>query len=75
MLNIPYSHYAILYMDSDGKLGVEVSPSIEGSEKAIFTQDVRGRFLRSVTGGPYGLQGYSSEWISQGTTLLLKERY
>jgi len=48
-------------MDGDGKLGVEVSPSIEGSEKAIFTQDVRGRFLRSVTGGPYGLQGYSSE--------------
>ncbi|ODM14263.1 hypothetical protein SI65_10318 [Aspergillus cristatus] len=60
MLNIPYSHYAILYMDGDGKLGVEVSPSIEGSEKAIFTQDVRGRFLRSVTGGPYGLQGYSN---------------
>lgn len=52
MYNIPYSHYALLYIDSNGKLGVEVSPSIGGSESAIFTQDVRGQFLRSVGGGP-----------------------
>lgn len=61
MLSVPYSHYAILYIDGDGKLGIEVSPSIGGSEKAIFTQDVRGRFLRSVAGGPYGLQTYGSK--------------
>lgn len=52
MYNIPYSHYALLYIDGDGKLGIEVSPSIGGSERAIFTDDVRGRFMRSVAGGP-----------------------
>ena len=60
MYNIPYSHYALLYIDGDGKLGIEVSPSIGGSERAIFTDDVRGRFMRSVAGGPSSSQGYPS---------------
>ena len=60
MFNIPYTHYALLYLDGDGKPSVEASPSISGSENDIFTQDVRGRFLRSVTGGPSTLPGYPS---------------
>lgn len=60
MFTIPYTHYALLYLDNDGKPSIEASPSIAGSENDIFTQDVRGRFLRSVTGGPSALSGYHS---------------
>lgn len=60
MFTIPYTHYALLYLDNDGKPNIESSPSIAGSENDIFTQDVRGRFLRSVTGGPSALSGYHS---------------
>ena len=71
MYNIPYSHYALLYIDGDGKLGIEVSPSIGGSERAIFTDDVRGRFMRSVAGGPSSYP--SGEWLAPKQRGLKKE--
>ncbi|PYI13499.1 hypothetical protein BO99DRAFT_407463 [Aspergillus violaceofuscus CBS 115571] len=42
------SHYALLYIDHSGQLRSERSPSIAGGEREIFTEEVQGRFLRSV---------------------------
>ncbi|RAL12298.1 DUF2841 domain-containing protein [Aspergillus homomorphus CBS 101889] len=43
-----YAHFAVLCIDHSGHLRLEGSPSIAGCEKDIFTEDVQGRFLRSV---------------------------
>ncbi|PYH47945.1 DUF2841 domain-containing protein [Aspergillus saccharolyticus JOP 1030-1] len=42
------SHYAVLYIDHSGQLRSEGSPSIAGSEREIFTEEVQAKFLRSV---------------------------
>ncbi|RAH44125.1 DUF2841 domain-containing protein [Aspergillus brunneoviolaceus CBS 621.78] len=42
------SHYAVMYIDHSGQLRSEGSPSIAGGEREIFTEEVQGRFLRSV---------------------------
>ena len=47
-VNFRYTHFAMLCIDHNGELRVEASPSIAGCEKAIFTEDVQDRFLKSV---------------------------
>ncbi|PWY92737.1 hypothetical protein BO70DRAFT_357878 [Aspergillus heteromorphus CBS 117.55] len=47
-LNFRYTHFAMLCIDHNGQLRVEASPSIAGCEKAIFTEDVQERFLKTV---------------------------
>ncbi|XRM37559.1 hypothetical protein ABZX51_001025 [Aspergillus tubingensis] len=48
-VNFRYTHFAMLCIDHNGDLRIEASPSIAGCEKAIFTDDVQDRFLKSVT--------------------------
>ncbi|KAL4897673.1 hypothetical protein BDV59DRAFT_197949 [Aspergillus ambiguus] len=49
--NFPYSHFALMYINRNGELQVEASPSIAGYEKGIFTEDVKEKFLKSATIG------------------------
>ncbi|RDW86657.1 DUF2841 domain-containing protein [Aspergillus mulundensis] len=45
---LPYSHFAIMFIDQHGELQAETSPCIAGCEKVIFTDEVRQRFLKLV---------------------------
>ncbi|KAJ5981907.1 hypothetical protein N7451_012007, partial [Penicillium sp. IBT 35674x] len=44
----PHQHFAIIYLGHHGKLHLKASPSVAGSEGAIFTPDVTGRFMEMV---------------------------
>ncbi|KAL4882779.1 hypothetical protein BJY04DRAFT_216876 [Aspergillus karnatakaensis] len=60
--SLPYSHYAIIYIDHQGELQAETSASIAGCEKSIFTEDVQNRFLKVASGDWQS----SSQSASQG---------
>lgn len=47
--NCPFPHFAMIYIDSNGELGVNVSTSLAGCERAIFTEDLKQSFVRAVT--------------------------
>ncbi|PLB38358.1 DUF2841 domain-containing protein [Aspergillus candidus] len=49
--NPPFTHFALMYVDRNGELQVDVSPSLMGYERSIFTQEVRDRFLKSTSFG------------------------
>ncbi|KAJ5594094.1 uncharacterized protein N7459_000302 [Penicillium hispanicum] len=51
-LEIPHPHFAVIYLDHNGKLQVEASPSIAGCGGAIFTPDVADRFMEMATPNP-----------------------
>ncbi|KAL4810185.1 hypothetical protein BDV18DRAFT_156552 [Aspergillus unguis] len=55
---LPYSHFAVLFLDHRGDLQAETSSSLVGYEKAIFTDDVQDRFLKVVSDG--GMQSMQS---------------
>ncbi|KAB8229224.1 DUF2841 domain-containing protein [Aspergillus alliaceus] len=62
--NFPYPHFALLYINRNGELSVEASSSIVSYEKAIFTHDVRERFLKSATAGwQPDLQSYHANTV------------
>ncbi|KAF7594489.1 hypothetical protein BBP40_009122 [Aspergillus hancockii] len=62
--NFPYPHFALLYINRSGELGVEASSSIANYEKAIFTDDVKERFLKSATvGWQSDLQSYHANSV------------
>lgn len=42
---LPYAHYALIYLDNEGKLKVDESPSIQGQNSTVFTPEVRQNFL------------------------------
>ncbi|KAJ5573878.1 uncharacterized protein N7459_008305 [Penicillium hispanicum] len=42
---LPYAHYAVIYLDSEGKLKVDESPSIQEQKSTVFTPEVRQNFL------------------------------
>ena len=42
---LPHAHYAMIYLDSEGKLKVDESPSIQEQKSTIFTPEVRQNFL------------------------------
>lgn len=42
---LPYAHYAMIYLDSEGRLKVEESPSIQEQNSTVFTPEVRQNFL------------------------------
>ncbi|KAH2221182.1 hypothetical protein KXW71_002110 [Aspergillus fumigatus] len=44
-INIPYTHYAMIYLDNVGKLKVVESPSIQEQNETVFTPEIRERFL------------------------------
>ncbi|KAJ5512581.1 hypothetical protein N7463_002133 [Penicillium fimorum] len=41
----PYSHFAMIYLDRDGKLKVDESSSIQEQNSTVFTPEVRQNFL------------------------------
>ncbi|CEL07243.1 hypothetical protein ASPCAL10406 [Aspergillus calidoustus] len=47
---IPYSHFAIMYVDNQGEIQVEASPSVMGYEKAVFTEEIQEKFLKLANG-------------------------
>jgi hypothetical protein len=49
--DFPYQHFALIYIDQDGEVGLETSPSIGNSGKSIFTPEVRERFLKTAAMG------------------------
>lgn len=49
--DFPYPHFAMIYIDQNGEIGLEVSASVAGFDNTIFTEDVRERFLRTVSLG------------------------
>lgn len=44
-MNLPYPHYALIYLDGSGKLKVSESSSIREQNGTVFTPEVRERFL------------------------------
>ncbi|KAF9894056.1 hypothetical protein FE257_009029 [Aspergillus nanangensis] len=44
-VNLPFTHYAMIYLDNMGKLKVSESPSIREQNGTVFTSDVREKFL------------------------------
>lgn len=78
---LPYAHYAMIYLDNEGKLKVDESPSIQEQNSTLFTPDVRQNFLE-ILGERIGYHqpiarrkdylisynaGRSTNWISTGT--------
>ncbi|KAJ5099537.1 hypothetical protein N7532_006538 [Penicillium argentinense] len=49
-LNLPFAHYALIYLDKDGKVKTEESASMEDnySYRSTFTAEVRERFLDMI---------------------------
>jgi hypothetical protein len=43
--HLPYAHYALIYLDSEGKLKVDESPSIWEQNSTVFTPEVHQNFL------------------------------
>lgn len=41
----PYAHFAMIYLDHDGKLKVDESASIQEHNSTVFTAEVRQNFL------------------------------
>ncbi|GFF61232.1 hypothetical protein IFM51744_10622 [Aspergillus udagawae] len=54
-INIPYAHYAMIYLDNMGRLKVTESPSIQEQNGTVFTTEVRERFLE-ILGAKIGYQ-------------------
>ncbi|KAF4152687.1 hypothetical protein CNMCM6069_001789 [Aspergillus lentulus] len=54
-INIPYAHYAMIYLDNMGRLKVTESPSIQEQNGTVFTPEVRERFLE-ILGAKIGYQ-------------------
>lgn len=42
---MPFAHYAMIYLDNEGKLKVDESASIQEQNSTIFTPEVRQNFL------------------------------
>jgi hypothetical protein len=54
-INIPYAHYAMIYLDNMGNLKVMGSPSIKEQSETVFTPEVRESFLE-ILGAKVGYQ-------------------
>jgi hypothetical protein len=54
-INIPYAHYAMIYLDNMGRLKVMESPSIQKQNGTVFTTEACERFLE-ILGAKIGYQ-------------------
>jgi hypothetical protein len=55
LINIPYAHYAMIYLDNMGRLKVTESLSIQEQNGTVFTTEVCERFL-GILGAKIGYQ-------------------
>ncbi|KAJ6157450.1 hypothetical protein N7470_005042 [Penicillium chermesinum] len=67
-LEFPHPHFALIYIDENGKPQVHESPSIAGCGRAIFTPDVTDRFMEMASPNGQTTTQYSTthpcEWQS-----------
>lgn len=56
---LPYVHYAMIYLDPEGKVKVDESPSIQDQRSTLFTPEVRQNFLE-ILGERVGFQPSNS---------------
>ncbi|KAJ6110304.1 hypothetical protein N7486_002539 [Penicillium sp. IBT 16267x] len=54
-IRLPYAHYAMIYLDSEGKIKVDESSSIQEKNSSLFTPEVRQNFLE-ILGESVSLQ-------------------
>jgi hypothetical protein len=54
-INMPYAHYAMIYLNNIGNLKVMESPSIQDQSETVFTPEVWERFLE-ILGAKVGYQ-------------------
>lgn len=45
---VPFTHYAMIFIDEMGKVRVDESPSIKAKTRTFFTPDDRERFMELV---------------------------
>ncbi|KAF4218227.1 hypothetical protein CNMCM6805_000651 [Aspergillus fumigatiaffinis] len=64
-INIPYAHYAMIYLDNMGNLKVMGSPSIKEQSETVFTPEVRESFLE-ILGAKVGYQPPMVRRLSAG---------
>ncbi|KAJ5651953.1 hypothetical protein N7507_009379 [Penicillium longicatenatum] len=55
-VDLPHQHFAVIYLDQDGNPQIMASPSIAGCGGAIFTPDVKDRFVEMTSPGSQPLQ-------------------
>lgn len=67
---LPYAHYALIYLDSDGKFKVEQSASIQEQNSTVFTPEVRQNFLE-ILGERIGFHQPAARRTSQYPSLLI----
>ncbi|KAL5339236.1 hypothetical protein BJX70DRAFT_388119 [Aspergillus crustosus] len=73
-VSLPYSHFAVIYIDHRGEMQAETSPSIAGYEEVIFTEEVQDRFLKvasgewqpTMQGAHPGLSNTTPSWYNPG---------
>lgn len=53
--NLPFAHYAMVYLDNMGTLRTSESSSVQEQGGTVFTPEVRERFLE-ILGGCIGYQ-------------------
>ncbi|KAJ5524660.1 hypothetical protein N7494_011310 [Penicillium frequentans] len=54
-VRLPYAHYAMIYLDNEGKIKVDESSSIQEKNSTLFTPEVRQNFLE-ILGESVSLQ-------------------
>ncbi|KAJ5538579.1 hypothetical protein N7494_008058 [Penicillium frequentans] len=59
-VELPHKHFAVIFLDQDGNPQVMASPSIAGCGGAIFTPDVKNRFMEMTSPISQSLQ-YSNQ--------------
>ncbi|KAL4933134.1 uncharacterized protein BDV17DRAFT_147954 [Aspergillus undulatus] len=47
-LDLPFTHYALIYYDNKGKIRIKESASIEEQNRSVFTPEVREKFLELI---------------------------
>lgn len=51
--HMPYAHYAMIYLDGEGKIKIDESPSIQEQNCTLFTSEVRQNFLDIIGESAY----------------------
>ncbi|KAJ5769364.1 hypothetical protein N7520_003923 [Penicillium odoratum] len=63
-VEFPHPHFAVIYLDHNGKLQVEASPSIAGCGGAIFTPEVTDRFMEMAAPSTQPMQYHNQNQTS-----------
>ncbi|KAJ5894528.1 hypothetical protein N7495_006219 [Penicillium taxi] len=72
-MRLPYAHYAMIYLDNEGKLKVDESASIQEQNTSIFTPEVRQSFLE-ILGEKIGYHPATRPGILEASPRRVKPR-